>query len=197
MFVSGEDELQTVLRALSGNESVHAIVTWEDAVYEKYCSQEPRLRKLTAFFSERVTEKDKAEIERRLSSVNDDDMATIVYTSGTTAEPKGCVLTHKSIISLLNIFQRYADKIGIEVKQDDTVLSFLPMSHVAERVIGFYFRLATAMPAIYPEDNTKVLDALRETSPTRFGCVPRVLEKAYLMLKQLVSFVIVFVVLLD
>ena len=71
-------------------------------------------------------------VKDQITSINSDDLATIIYTSGTTGQPKGVELTHKNILSVASVLPEV-----LPLRQKDKFLSFLPLSHVFERVGGF------------------------------------------------------------
>jgi long-chain acyl-CoA synthetase len=103
-----------------------------------------------------------------------DDAATIVYTSGTTGEPKGVVLSHGNILS--NVVCSI-DRFGLSPR--DRYLSFLPLSHTFERTAGYYSTLLAGVPIAYAEDMTTIVQDARAIRPTCLIVVPRILEKAY------------------
>jgi long-chain acyl-CoA synthetase len=111
--------------------------------------------------------------EQRRSRVRPEDVATIIYTSGTTGEPKGAMLTHGNFVS--NVVA------GCEVipfAADATALSFLPLSHVFERMLDYAYLHKTATIA-YVESVEKLAANFLEVNPHCFGAVPRVYEKVY------------------
>ena len=83
-------------------------------------------------------------------------------------------MTEANILSLLTASQAQSPFYA-----SDLSLNFLPMAHVAERVLGFYGRVAAGMPGAYAHSTATVLDDLRAVRPTVFGSVPRIFEKAY------------------
>ncbi|HBQ20190.1 MAG TPA: long-chain fatty acid--CoA ligase, partial [Myxococcales bacterium] len=103
-----------------------------------------------------------------------DDTAIFIYTSGTTGPPKGAMISHRNILSLLT---GAAD--ASPWLQSDLSMHFLPMAHAAERVLGFYARVNNGIPGAYAESTGTVLTDLQEVRPTLFGSVPRIFEKAY------------------
>ena len=103
-----------------------------------------------------------------------DDLATIIYTSGTTGEPKGVMLTHDNIFS--NVA---ATRTKIPFGGDDTALSFLPLSHIFERMGGHYLMFATGTSIAYAESIDTVPVNLQEVRPTIVLSVPRLYEKMY------------------
>ena len=103
-----------------------------------------------------------------------DDIATIIYTSGTTGEPKGVMLTHDNIFS--NVA---ASRTKIPFEGADTALSFLPLSHIFERMGGHYLMFATGTSIAYAESIDTVPVNLAEVKPTIVLSVPRLYEKMY------------------
>jgi long-chain acyl-CoA synthetase len=105
--------------------------------------------------------------------IQPDDMATLIYTSGTTGNPKGVMLSHKNIISnVLGISKVFNFNVN------DTTLSFLPISHVFERTINYYFQ-KNGISIYYAENMGTISANLKEVKPTVFIAVPRVLESIY------------------
>jgi long-chain acyl-CoA synthetase len=109
-----------------------------------------------------------------VADINPEDMAIIVYTSGTTGQPKGAMISHHNILALLRGSQ---DLIPTDV--DDVSYNFLPMAHVAERIMGFYLRIDSGIACAYASSVSAVLEEIKDVRPTVFGSVPRIFEKAY------------------
>ena len=108
---------------------------------------------------------------RNPSHASEDDIATIIYTSGTTGDPKGVMLTHANFISNLE-----ACKSLIDVSDADVLLSFLPLSHVFERLGGHYVPLSSGAKVAYAESTFTVAQNMREVAPTVMLSVPRLYE---------------------
>ena len=115
-----------------------------------------------------------AAYRERALAVKPDDLATIIYTSGTTGEPKGVMLSHDNIYS--NVM---ASRTAIPFGGDDTALSFLPLSHIFERMAGHYLMLATGTSIAYAESIDTVPINMQEVRPTLVLSVPRLYEKMY------------------
>jgi len=103
-----------------------------------------------------------------------DDIATIIYTSGTMGLPKGVVLTHGNLLSNVEAGLR-----ALPLGPDDIFLSFLPLSHVFERTGGQCTALYLGAATYYAEAIEKVPDNLREVRPTVVLSVPRLYEKMH------------------
>jgi long-chain acyl-CoA synthetase len=100
-----------------------------------------------------------------------DDLATLVYTSGTTGNPKGAMLTHGNITSNVMAVREF-----VPFQAGDTALSILPLSHILERMVDYLY-LYKGGTIAYAENVTKVADNLQEVKPEFFAAVPRLFEK--------------------
>ncbi len=108
-------------------------------------------------------------------SISPDDIASIVYTSGTTAVPKGVMLTHHNFL-----FDAEAAVTAVPVDEHDILLSFLPLSHVLERTAGYYAPLICRGCSIAYAENIKTLKTnLKEIKPTILVAIPRIFEKVH------------------
>jgi long-chain acyl-CoA synthetase len=112
-----------------------------------------------------------ARYEERARRVAPGDVATIIYTSGTTGHPKGVVLTHRNILSNLMAVNAIAG-----IRGDDEPMSFLPLSHVFER-LALYMYLLLGCPVSFAESLQTVSRDLVRVRPTVMTGVPRVFEK--------------------
>jgi long-chain acyl-CoA synthetase len=109
--------------------------------------------------------------EARRLAVRPEDPAAIIYTSGTTGEPKGAVLSHANFTSnALAVLRR------IPVRETDRFLSFLPLPHVFERLVGFYFPLAAGAEIAYAGSLFTVQTDMVDVKPTIMASVPRLYE---------------------
>jgi len=119
-----------------------------------------------------------AEYRLRAARVASDQLATIIYTSGTTGEPKGVMLTHNNLSS--------NEQTSVEpyrMVPADTAVSFLPLSHVYERVTAYAY-LFHGVKVAYVERMDDLPQALVEVHPTLAAAVPRVFEKLYANIMQ-------------
>jgi len=105
---------------------------------------------------------------------NMDDLATIVYTSGTTGKPKGVMLSHRNILmntdSALDV---------VQMRHDDTLLSFLPLSHTFERTVGYYIPMKMGSTVAYARSIPQLGEDLLTIRPTILVSVPRIYERVY------------------
>jgi long-chain acyl-CoA synthetase len=122
-----------------------------------------------------MSDGDTTALERRKAAVKPDDLMTIIYTSGTTGNPKGVMLTHRNIV-----FNVEAVRKIVPIVPGDRVLSFLPVSHVFERVAVYFFTGAGISVSFTGTDNLGGEEGdLRAIKPHFFTTVPRLLEKVY------------------
>lgn len=101
-----------------------------------------------------------------------DEVCSIIYTSGTTGKPKGVLLTHRNFLSNVEAINDV-----IPVKESDVFLSFLPLSHVLERMAGYYTPISFGATIAYAENAKQLPHNLKEVRPTILISVPRIFEK--------------------
>lgn len=107
-------------------------------------------------------------------NIEPDELATIVYTSGTTGRPKGVMLSHKNIF-----YNAHAAAIFKEFYTSDIFLSFLPLSHMFERTVGYYTPMIIGCKVAYARSIEKLGEDLISISPTVLVTVPRIFERVY------------------
>jgi long-chain acyl-CoA synthetase len=123
----------------------------------------------------RVLDADKPGLwEECIAETKPDDLAILIYTSGTTGPPKGAMLSHVNLMFQLEVQQAL-----LPIGPDDELMSFLPLSHIGERLMGDFRPMMSAAAINFVESPEKLAENLREVSPTVFFSVPRVWEKFY------------------
>ena len=108
------------------------------------------------------------------------DTATIIYTSGTTGPPKGVMLSHSNVAwTLESVGQSMRDQTDIADFAGKRHVSYLPMAHVMERLLGHYYMIDFATKVYCCPETSQMPAIVRETKPNLFIGVPRVWEKMY------------------
>ncbi len=113
-------------------------------------------------------------VDRIVADGRPDDLAILIYTSGTTGMPKGSMISQRYIM-----FQTQLAPESIRQTQSDQLLTYLPLSHVAERIFSGWAPVATGATINFAESPETVAQNIVELSPTYMFAVPRVLEKFY------------------
>lgn len=173
VFCADEDQLDKILKIKDDVKTLtHAVVFDSVPVAKK--------KEFVLTFDE-LLEKGKAaegefatKLDENQGKLTEDDLCSFVYTSGTTGPPKGVMLTHKNFMS--NV--RDTLKV-VPITEDDHVLSFLPLSHVLERMAGYYSMVVCGGTISYAVSIDTVAENMGEVSPTFMVSVPRLYEKMY------------------
>ena len=120
-------------------------------------------------------------VDERLAASQPDDVATLVYTSGTTGPPKGAMLTNTNIAFCIEKIIRNPDRYpGRRVPgPDDLIVTYLPLCHAAERLSSTWPLVSCGTPLHFAESIDTVFENLREVQPTLFLAVPRIWEKLH------------------
>ena len=117
-------------------------------------------------------ERNQAELDCRAAKLGPDDLATIMYTSGTTGNPKGVMLTHGNLLS-----NAWATHQASPREPGAVILSWLPFSHIYARTVDHYLSIVAAVPLCLAESAETLVLNLAETQPTHLSSVPRFYEK--------------------
>ena len=162
IFVNDENDFEKVTSLKTRLTSLRAIYTFEKV------GGAPHWKELF----EPVTDAVKSNLKGISDKIRNEDLATIIYTSGTTGKPKGVMLSHNNIMS--NVIA----SIPCLPVTDLKTLSFLPLNHIYERMIS-YFYMYKGASIYYAESLETIADNLKEVQPNMFTTVPRLLEKVY------------------
>ena len=167
IFLSTEEQLKKILSVWDRLPGLEGVV-----IFDAFETDDPRITTLRDLIGDDpLTAAERDEFENSISSVQPEDLASIIYTSGTTGAPKGVMLTHA------NFGSNVRDN-GLDIGLEDTGLSFLPLSHVAERMADYAFFYDGATLA-YAESIDAVPKNLMEVRPTIAVGVPRFFEKVH------------------
>jgi long-chain acyl-CoA synthetase len=131
-------------------------------------------REIAEWADRPAPDKELSEVERRLREIKPDDMVTVIYTSGTTGEPKGVVLAHRNFVDMA-----HSSLEAFPISEDDIALSFLPYSHVLERVSGIFVGQVAGASGYLSRGMDRLVDDIGEVRPTLMVSVPRMYEKMY------------------
>jgi long-chain acyl-CoA synthetase len=122
----------------------------------------------------RALEIDPGVLHDRLRGADPGDVATIVYTSGTTGPPKGCLLTHANLLATLDMYEQ-----PLDLGETTVLFLFLPLAHVLARVTQMVALDVGGTLAYWSGDPARLLDDIKAAGPTHFPSVPRVFEKIH------------------
>lgn len=170
-FVGTKEHTERVLEVRKSYPALEHIIVFDEL--------EDRFEGVITFSN--ALEKGKAEnrqeeFDRRLNEIKASDLASILYTSGTTGPPKGVMLSHGNFITNVNQMLHDFDDLA---NDKDTGLSFLPLSHSLERTAGYYLSVAIGGTDYFAEDFSTIQENLLETRPTVIVSVPRLYEKIH------------------
>ncbi len=112
-----------------------------------------------------------ATLESISKDVSRNDLATIVYTSGTTAMPKGAMITHQNFLSQIESLGEI-----FAINSEDTAISFLPLAHIFERMVVFFY-ISKNVSICFVNDIKNLVNSLQIVKPNLLTAVPRMLEK--------------------
>jgi len=171
IVVSTQELLDKVLGIFDNLPSLQTIIHLDDSEtsMENMIHLNEVYSKGQAMMAERPTYYDDA-----IAKITPDDLCGIIYTSGTTGAPKGVMLSHGNICSNVEAGHKVLD-----VSEKDTFLSFLPLCHSFERMVGQFAAIYGGSTIAYAESTDTIPQNLLEVKPTIVATVPRVLEKVY------------------
>lgn len=177
VHIVSNDELFADTKSLMKSiENVKAVITIFGSKHKKLKTFESILK-----MGKKKHEESPNLFEELKKEINPEDLATLIYTSGTTGDPKGVMLTHNNIGSnLLASLERVP--FDEDVKEGEQMLSYLPLSHVFERLITYMY-LSLGYPIYYIEDIDEIRDDFSYVKPFFIATVPRLLEKIHTGIK--------------
>jgi long-chain acyl-CoA synthetase len=174
VFVENQDQLDKINDIRENLTTLKHIVVMDDSLSGETEGASNFIDFLN--MGQKYEEKNSFSLSEISSQIKEDDLLTIIYTSGTTGNPKGVMLTHKNLISNVIATINMAD---LKSSDNHSFLSFLPLSHVLERMTGHFTGFALGCTVYYAESIETVADNLGETNPSIVVSVPRLFEKMY------------------
>ena len=176
LFVEDDEQLDKALEVRERLPALHRIVVFDMEGLAGL--DDPQVMSLDAL-RELGRSRLRAEpdlVARRRASRRTEDLAILVYTSGTTGKPKGGMITHANLCAVM---AGLATSLFEGLPEGGERIAFLPLCHIAERMIGEYVPIMRRSVVNYVENPETVFDNLREVQPHVFFAVPRVWEKIY------------------
>ena len=177
LFAEDEEQVDKWLRFRSDTPQLEKVIYWEDKGLTKM--NESELMRFDDLMSTGVSSlaNNTAAIDELTNRIEEDDTAILVYTSGTTGNPKGAMLTNKNLLWSANTLYKIDN--GNNIRADEEIMSFLPLCHIFERMFSVYAHLVTGYTINFVESIDTVPQNLREIHPTLGYAVPRIWEKFY------------------
>jgi long-chain acyl-CoA synthetase len=172
LFVSTAEQLAKVQGVLPNLPGLRGIVTFDPLAASKTSSSMVHSWRGFLQRGRQLLPRLTKEVARRESLLGPDELATIMYTSGTTGHPKGVMLTHGNLVSNVAACLEVSP-----VAPDDLVLTWLPFSHIYARTVDHYKDIGAGVTVGLAESADTVVADLAETRPTHLNAVPRFYEK--------------------
>ncbi|MEP7066386.1 MAG: long-chain fatty acid--CoA ligase, partial [Gemmatimonadota bacterium] len=168
IFVSTEEQAEKVRSVRAQLQALRDVIVFDEDAAR---GGEIRLAALEAKGAAAMTPDAAARLRESALAIKPDQVATIIYTSGTTGEPKGAMLTHGNIASNVSAVIDL-----LPMGPTDSSLSFLPLSHILERMVD-YLMFAAGVSIAYVESMETIAKNMQEVQPTIVVSVPRIYEK--------------------
>lgn len=171
IFAEDEEQLDKILSCRARCPTLQKIVVFDMEGLSAF--SDPMLLSLAEFMAlgRNASQGNEAQWNAMVGSRGADDLAILVYTSGTTGPPKGAMHSNRSVTHQM----RHANDLFPSSDAEERLV-FLPLCHVAERIGGYYVSLALGSVMNFAESPETVPDNLREVQPTAFLAVPRILS---------------------
>ena len=174
LFVENEEQLDKILAVRDRCGELVKIFVYDMDGLHAFRDEQVMPFEALLELGERYDREHPDAFDRLVDVPRPDDLAILVYTSGTTGPPKGAMLSHRNILFQL----AYADFIT-DLHEGDQQLSFLPLCHIAERTFTVFNPLHTGSTVNFAESIDTVPENIREVAPALFFAVPRIWEKFY------------------
>ena len=176
LFVGEQEQYNKAHRIFALCPSLERIIIFDHNV--RISSHDPNALYFDDFIALGENLPRQSEVEMLWTKTKDDDICNILYTSGTTGDSKGVVLTYGQYTAAMEANDRC-----VPVGESDRVISFLPITHIFERGWA-YLCLSEGAHLIINTDPKEIQESMRETHPTCMSAVPRFWEKVYIAVKS-------------
>jgi long-chain acyl-CoA synthetase len=173
-FAENEEQLDKILEVRARCPGLVKIVVYDMEGLHGFADEQVLSLAALLDLGARYDREHPGEFDRLVEHARPNDLAILVYTSGTTGPPKGAMLSHRNILFQLG----YSDFLTAP-RPGDQQLSFLPLSHVAERTFSVFYPLHSGATVNFAESIDTVPENIREVAPAVFFAVPRIWEKFY------------------
>ncbi len=167
MFIEDQEQLDKILEIWGRLPNVEKAVVF-DAYHPK------DLPNVTSFADFIETGIDDDSFEQRIESSKPEEVISFIYTSGTTGHPKAGVINSDNVISMIKYLPDMLD-----IRKEDISLAYLPLAHIAERLLGHFLKLVYGNETAFAESIEDMPDNTRQVGPTILFGTPRVYEKYY------------------
>lgn len=176
LFVEDEEQLDKFLERRERLQQVRKVIVYDMKGLRAF--DDPQVMSFEAFLASGRAWRQRhgSFVQRRIASRRPEDVAVLVYTSGTTGKPKGAMLSHANLVAACMSYRQALDP---DMPPGWDRVAFLPLCHVAERVGGEYTAILAGHVLNFVENPETVVENVREVQPDLFTAVPRVWEKLY------------------
>jgi len=173
VFVSGRAQYQKLLKVRDAIPMLQLVVSFERFLGETSLP-------VTTFYQlseidDPILDQERAELEAVMDGIAPEALMTLIYTSGTTGVPKGVMLSHQNV--LFDVW--YTIEKTRALSDHEVLLSFLPLSHVLERSVGYYLPIMKGGLITFADSIEKIAENMIEVKPTLMVSVPRLFEKIH------------------
>ena len=175
IFLENQEQLDKMLKIWNRLPNVKKII-----VFDSYVPKDiPNVTRLNKFIQTGV---DDDSFEEHIEESDPNDAISFIYTSGTTGNPKAGVISNSNVISSIEHLPEMLD-----ISQNDLTVAYLPLAHIAERLLGHFLKLVYGNQTAFAESIEDMPNNVRQVGPSIFFGTPRVFEKFYAKIATAIS----------
>ena len=175
MFLEDQEQLDKILKIWDQVSNVKKLI-----VFDSYAPKEiPNVTLFSEFIQSGV---DDHSFEKHINKSDPNDVISFIYTSGTTGNPKAGMITNSNVISSIEHLPKILD-----ISQKDLTVAYLPLAHIAERLLGHFLKLVYGNQTAFAESIEDMPNNVRQVGPSIFFGTPRVFEKFYAKIATAIS----------